>query len=120
MLIDVTRLHGLGQWREIRSQPFWPPPFYDLLYRPVTSFLLASQYAVGAGSPLVFRIVSIGLYAASAALFFSFASRLVSRNAALAAAMLWAAHPVHVGAGAQAGDHSELGVGVAAVAAGMR
>lgn len=116
MLVDVTRLHGLGQWREILSQPYWPPPFYDLLYRPATSLMLAAEYAIGGGSPMVFRVVSIILYAASAVLFYSLASRLVSRGAALAAALLWAVHPVHVEAVAQAVNQSEIVVVIAALA----
>lgn len=115
MFVDVTRLQGLSHWREILTLPFWPPPFYDLLYRPVTSLLLASEYALGGGSPIVFRIVSIALYAAGAALFCSFALRLVSRNAAIAASALWAVHPVHVEAVAQAVNQSELILGIVAL-----
>ncbi|HEX7937725.1 MAG TPA: glycosyltransferase family 39 protein [Gemmatimonadaceae bacterium] len=116
MLVDVTRLRGLGHWREILSQPYWPPPFFDTLYRPVTSLFLAFQYAIGGGSPFVCRGVSIGLYAASAVLFYSLARRLVSPKAALAAAALWAVHPVHVEAVAQAVNQAELLVGIGAMA----
>jgi hypothetical protein len=120
MLVEVVRLQGLSHWREILTQPYWPPPFYDLLYRPITSLILASEYALGGGSPMVFRVTSIALYAVSAALFYSLAARLVSRNAALAAAALWAVHPVHVEAVAQGVNQSELLIGIAALSMVIR
>ena len=115
MFLDVSRLHGFDYWREILSQPFWPPPFYDRLYRPLTSLVLATEYAIGGGTPFAFRVVSIGLYVLTAVLFHSLARRLVSPRAALAATALWAVHPVHVEAIAQAVNQSELILGAGAM-----
>ena len=63
------------------------------------------------GSPLVFRITSILLYAASAVAFFWLAAMLLPVGAAWVAAALFAVHPVHVEAVAVAVNQGELVVG---------
>ena len=63
LLRDSERLHSLGHWREILTHAYWPPPFVEQLYRPLSSLWLAAQYGFGAGSPIVFRLVSYALYA---------------------------------------------------------
>src|SRR5262245_39904092 len=55
---DNTRVQALSNVGDILSRPYWPPPFVEQLYRPLSSFLIALQYTIGGGSPLVFRIVS--------------------------------------------------------------
>src|SRR5207253_1123821 len=91
-----TRLHGLGAWKEILTLPYWPPPAEPDLYRPLASVFLAMQYVIGAGDVLVFRVVSCALYAAASVGVLAMCSRIVSRRAALVAALLFASHPVHV------------------------
>jgi hypothetical protein len=91
-----SRLHGLGAWREILTRPYWPPPASEDLYRPALSLLLALQYAIGDGAPVVFRIVSVLLYAGLCASVYALAARILSRIPALLAAALFAVHPVHV------------------------
>jgi hypothetical protein len=46
------RVHGLSHWREILGSPYWPPPWNQEHYRPLTSLLFAAQYSLGAGFPL--------------------------------------------------------------------
>ncbi len=89
-------LHDLGNWRAILAAPYWPPPHTDALYRPVASLLHALQYTIGGGSPAVFRVVSIILYALASLAVLAFARRLLHPAAALGVALLFAAHPVHV------------------------
>lgn len=103
-----ARMHSLGHWLDILSSPYWPPPFQQDLYRPVASLLLAVEYALGGGGPMLFRLVSCALYVAVALGVFSLASRLFSRRVALAVAALFAAHPVHVEAVALAVNQGEL------------
>jgi tetratricopeptide (TPR) repeat protein len=109
------RLHDLGNWREIVTAPFWPPPYSEYLYRPLTSLLLAVEYALGGGAPIVFRFVSVGFYALAAAAVYGLGRRLLPAGVAFGAALLFAAHPVHVEAVAQAVSQSELLVAVAAL-----
>jgi tetratricopeptide (TPR) repeat protein len=108
LIRENTRIHDLGNWRTIVSSPWWPPPWHVELYRPLTSLLHAVQYAVGGGSPLPFRITSYLLYAGTALAVLSLAARLVPRSIAIAVALLFAAHPVHVEAVAPAVGQGEL------------
>ena len=75
---------------------------------------------LGAGGPLVFRLVSFALYALAAILVLSLASRIMSRHAALATAVLFAAHPVHVEAVVQAVNQGEIIVAIIALIAVCR
>ena len=113
---DNVRVHGLAHWRDLVSLPYWPPPFVEQLYRPGALLLFAGEYTAGAGQPLVFRIVSYLLYAASAIGVWRLLSRFVAARAALAGAALFAVHPVHVEAVALGVAQSELIIGIAAVA----
>jgi len=102
------RLHDLANWREILSSPFWPPPYSEFLYRPLTSLLLGLEYALGGGGPLIFRLCSYLAYAGSAVGVLLLAQRLLPPRPALAAALLFAAHPLHVEAVAEAVSQGEL------------
>ena len=110
------RLHGLGNWFEILTSPYWPPPWHEEHYRPITSLFFAVQHAIGAGSPVVFRLTSYLLYAACATGVFLLGLRLMPRTVALGAGMLFAAHPVHVEAVAAAVGQGELIVTLCALA----
>jgi len=116
LIRDNARVHGLAHWREILANPYWPPPFVEQLYRPLTLGAAAVEYAIGGGSPLVFRLVSYALYATSAVAVLLLAKRLLPRPAAVAAAVLFAVHPVHVEAVALGVNQGELIVGILAIA----
>ena len=96
VILHDDRILDVGRWLEFLTTPYWAAPHLPDLYRPVASLSLAFQYVIGAGGPLVFRLVSTMLYALTALLVFALASRVMSRGAALAAGVLFAAHPVHV------------------------
>ena len=115
-----TRLHALANWWEIVASPFWPPPFSQDLYRPVTSLLLALQYGIGGGDPIVFRLVSYGLYAATAVAVLVLARLWLTPGTSLAVALLFAVHPVHVEAVALGAGQSELMVALLAVLMALR
>ncbi|MGQ0701807.1 MAG: hypothetical protein ACT4PM_01585 [Gemmatimonadales bacterium] len=108
ILVESERLHGVSRWREILTSPYWPPPHSPDLYRPLTAILLALEYAVGGGSPLGFRIASYLLYAAASVAVFQLGRRLVPVGVAGSAALLFAAHPIHVEAVALAVGQGEL------------
>jgi hypothetical protein len=115
LIQDNARIHDLGNWVEIMSSPYWPPPFAPQLYRPIASLLMAFEYAIGLGSPVVFRVVSYVLYILVAVALFRLASKLLPRPAALATAALFAAHPVHVEAIALGVNQGELLVALIAI-----
>ena len=83
---DNVRLHDFSQWRDILARSYWPPPFVEQLYRPLTSFFLALEYTAGGGRPIVFRLVSYALYALASLGVLALASRVMDRRAALVAA----------------------------------
>jgi protein O-mannosyl-transferase len=108
ILRDSARLHGFDEWKAILTQPYWPPPLVPDQYRPLLSSLLALQYAIGDGAPVVFRIASYILYAACSVGVWRLGARLLPPAAALAVALLFAAHPVHVEAVAMAVTQNEI------------
>jgi len=120
VILHDDRILDVGRWLEFLTTPYWAPPHLPDLYRPVASVSLAVQYVIGAGGPLVFRLVSIMLYALTALLVFALASRVMSRGAALAAGVLFAAHPVHVEAVVQGVNQGELLVAIFSLVAVCR
>jgi hypothetical protein len=101
------RLRSLGNWVEIITTSYWPPPFAPELYRPASSLLFAIERAFGGGSPVVFRVASYLLYAASAIAVFGVAKRVLPPLIALGIGVLFAVHPAHVEAVALAVGQSE-------------
>ena len=120
VILHDDRIVDLGRWLEFLTTPYWAAPHSADLYRPLASLSLALQYVIGAGGPLVFRLVSIMLYALAALLVFALASRVMSRGAALAAGVLFAAHPVHVEAVVQGVNQGELLVAIFSLVAVCR
>jgi hypothetical protein len=116
LIEENARVHGLSHLGEIFVSPYWPPPYAQDLYRPFALIAFAIQYVAGNGDPLVFRVVSYALYAAVAVAVFLLARRVLPRTYAIAAALLFAAHPVHVEAVALAVAQSELLVALIAIA----
>jgi hypothetical protein len=78
------------------------------------SLLLAGEHWLGAGRPLLFRVVSYLLYTAVGVGVLALARRLLSEQVALGVALLFAAHPVHVEAVALGVGQNELLVGLLA------
>ena len=114
ILQESSRLHGFGMWREILSQPYWPPPASPDLYRPFLSLLLAAQHAIGDGATLPFRLTSLAIHAGASVGVLLLARRMMAPDFALGVAILFAAHPVHVEAIALAVGQGELVVGLLA------
>src|SRR5262249_4057695 len=63
VILHDDRIVNVGRWLEFLTTPYWAPPHSPDLYRPIASLALALQYVIGDGGPLVFRLVSIMLYA---------------------------------------------------------
>jgi len=115
LIENNARIHDVANWGEILSSAYWPPPFVPQLYRPIASLLMAFEYTIGLGSPVVFRVVSYVLYALVAVALLRLASRMMPGPAALAAAALFAVHPVHVEAIALGVNQGELVVALVAI-----
>ncbi len=103
-------VHDLGASWKFFTQPYWPPPFVPDLYRPLALLTYAVQWAIGGGSPLIFRLVSYGLYAVVCTQVLRVARLRLALPAGFAAAALFAVHPVHVEAVAMAVNQGELWV----------
>jgi protein O-mannosyl-transferase len=104
-------VHSLAGLPGHLLEPYWPAiPLGPggRLYRPLTVIAFALEWAMGGGRPLAFHVLSVTLYTAVALLVLALARRLLSRNAAVVAAGLFAAHPVHVEAVANVVGQGEL------------
>lgn len=98
----VRQVESIGR---IWSAPYWPA---GLLYRPVTLQLFAAEWALDGGQPVVFHVVSVLLKVLTAVLLWRLARRLLPPLPALAAAALFAVHPVHAESVANVVGQAEL------------
>jgi protein O-mannosyl-transferase len=106
---DNTRVHSLGDLREIWLTPYWPTlGEYLGLWRPLAIFGYALQWAAGGGDPMVFHAVSIALHTIVTILAFMLLERLTATFPAFLGAILFAVHPVHVEAVANVVGQAEL------------
>lgn len=112
LIAQNVRIHDLANWREILTSPFWPPPYSEDLYRPLSALLLAVEWVLGKGGPVLFRIVSYLLYAGAAIGVLRLCRRLLPLPLGVGVALLFAAHPVHVEVAALGVGQNELLVGL--------
>jgi hypothetical protein len=98
----VRHVESVGR---IWNSPYWPA---GLLYRPVTVQLFAAEWAIGGGRPVIFHVVSVLLMMLTAVLFWRLAHRTLPPLPALAAAALFAVHPVHAESVANVVGQAEL------------
>lgn len=105
----VQQSHSL--WAYL-TDSYWGPSRGNSLYRPVTVIAFALQRAAGQGDPLPFHITSIALYLVSALAVLALAREFMRDGAALFAALIFAAHPVHVEAVANVVGQSEMLAGI--------
>jgi hypothetical protein len=111
LIRDNALVHSLANLGAIFTSPYWPPPAPPDLYRPLASVTMALEWIVGGGSPALVRVLSILLYAGACVAVLRLAERMLPRPIALAVALLFAAHPVHVEAVALGVNQGELIVG---------
>jgi tetratricopeptide (TPR) repeat protein len=99
------RVRSLSNFRDLWLTEWWQPftetsvatnPGRDRLYRPLTLYTFALNYAVGGLDPFGFRLTNVLLHAIACGLVWKFAYRLLQREGvASIAAALFAVHPVH-------------------------
>jgi hypothetical protein len=102
---SVHTLHG---WWRLFGQTYWPAAIGGDGYRPLVMTLFAAQWVIGGGAPWVFHLVNIVLAVGSALAVYWCASAILPPVAALAAAALFAVHPVHVEVTGNVVGQSEL------------
>jgi hypothetical protein len=104
---DDPRLHDPSLWGA-----YWTRDYFlggvDRLYRPLVSMSYAVQWQLHSDRPWAFHMVNWLLHAAVSALVAELARRLSGARVALAAGLLFAAHPVHVEAVANIVGRAEL------------
>jgi protein O-mannosyl-transferase len=110
-------VHSLHAWWRGFAMSYWPKDAGGDGYRPLTILAFRLEWAIGHGTPVVFHVASILLYALAAVLVFWIARKVLPLPAAWLAAALFAVHPVHVEAVANVVGQSELIVACAFLAA---
>ena len=117
LVLDNPRIRTLTDFRAVWLSDWWKliesapeaNPQRDRLYRPLSMFTFALNYAVHAYRPLGYHLVNLGLHAAACFLVWHLARRLVAEPAVAAwAAALFAVHPIHVEAVANVVGRAEL------------
>jgi protein O-mannosyl-transferase len=107
IIVNDTRVHTLA-WRELLGSSYWGSRFGASLYRPLTTVAFAIEWALGRGTPWVFHLASVLLYASVCVALFAVARRVLTAMGAWLAAAFFAVHPVHVEAVANVVSQSEL------------
>lgn len=108
IIVENPMVTGLHLPWEYLADSYWGPSRGNSLYRPLTVIAYALEWAVGDGSPLPFHLANIVLYVLSSLAVLALLRALLPKGAALAAALAWAAHPVHVEAVANVVGQSEM------------
>ncbi|HKY34284.1 MAG TPA: hypothetical protein VJV23_17290, partial [Candidatus Polarisedimenticolia bacterium] len=107
---DNERIHSLSRIPELIATDFWGAgEGRNPLYRPLTAVVMAAVWAAGGGGPFLYHLLNVLLHAAASALVVSVLLSLTGRlPMALAAGLLFAAHPVHTEAVAWISGLGEL------------
>jgi protein O-mannosyl-transferase len=117
LVLDNPRIRTLTDFRAVWLSDWWQlvehaaevNPQRDRLYRPLSMFTFALNYAVHAYRPAGYHVVNLLLHAAACLLVWLLARRLVPEPAVAAwAAVLFAVHPIHVEAVAGVVGRAEL------------
>lgn len=111
IIVENVRIQSLGRWADWFRTSYWPT-VEATLYRPLTTAGFAVQWAAGGGEPWIFHLVNVALYACAAVAFYWLASLCLAPTGALVAGAIFAVHPVHVEAVANAVGQSELSAGL--------
>ncbi|MFL5582004.1 MAG: tetratricopeptide repeat protein [Gemmatimonadaceae bacterium] len=99
--------HVSGIWRAF-AHTYWPEETQAGQYRPLVVASYALDWAVSGGGAWWFHLVNLVWHAVASFLAWRLLARLVAPGAALAGAVLFAVHPVHVEAVANVVGRAEL------------
>lgn len=118
MVVENPRLRTLDDPAAFFRGAYWNVPgIQAAAWRPLSLLAFAVQWVVGSGSAVVFHATSIALYALVCVAALALLRRLLPPTAALAGALLFAVHPVHVESVANVVGQAELWVALFAITA---
>ncbi len=110
----VTQAH----WHQALLGPYWRHPIPGSgLYRPVTIAAFTAEWRLWGGNTLGFHAVNVAANAAASLLVLALLMRFVSLPGALAGALFFAVHPVHVEAVANLVGQAEMWAAIAVLLA---
>jgi len=112
-VLENPYLRNVGLWTRIFTGSVWSfrgPAQRDNMYRPLQFMTYWALYRVKGPDPFVFHFALLLFYAASVWLVFRLACKLLPNTlVALAGALLWALHPLHVETAAWVSALPDLG-----------
>lgn len=110
IILENPTVHHFTDPLRIWLTPYWPgaDALARGLYRPLTIQIMALQWAVGDGAPVVFHLLNVTLHAATSVLVYRVLRVLVGWRSAWVAGLLFAVHPVHVEAVANGVGQAEI------------
>jgi len=95
--------------RAIFTSSYWPPEFWDGMYRPLLVLSFALNYAASGLRPFSYHLINVLLHAANSALVYGLTWQLFrQRGLAFLAGAAFALHPVHTEAVANVIGRGEL------------
>ncbi len=99
---------------------YWPAEWGRAgLFRPVVQFAYALLWNAGGGSPWLFHLYAVVLYAVCSVAVLVLLARALSHRAALLGALLFALHPLHVESVANIAGSAEVMAALASIACVM-
>lgn len=112
LIVQNPRIVGMRSWPKLFTQGYWPEELGEKLYRPVTMLSYAVQRRfLGGSNPSPYHAVNVLLHAANAALVCALVLAVLGpqrRLLALAAGLIFAAHPIQSDAVAPVYGRAEL------------
>lgn len=114
---DNPAAHSVVAALRAVGDPYWPPQHQAGLWRPLTILSYAVDWQLSGGSTAVLHATNTALHAAATALAVPLFAAFVPVPAALAGALVFAVHPVHVEAVANLVGRAEMLVAVFLVGA---
>jgi tetratricopeptide (TPR) repeat protein len=109
LIVLDARVHSLGSLPAVLAHPYWPVGGQELaIWRPLTTLSFAIDWALGGGAPAWFHLANVLWHVAACVLVLRLLSELFVPSAALAGALLFAVHPVHVEAVANVAGRGDV------------
>lgn len=115
LVLQDSRVHAATaeHLQQIFQQSYWWPYGDSSLYRPLTTLSFLGNYLLSGDSPKGYHAINDALHLANALLFYVACLRLMkNRNAAVAAALLWAVVPLSTEAVANIAGRADLISGI--------
>lgn len=98
IIVNNPSIQSLRELPSTLWAPYWPGLFgrEQAIWRPVTTAVLATLYAIGGGAAFVFHAANILAHAAASVLVLYLCAALMPLPASFVAGLVFAVHPVHV------------------------